>query len=99
MSQVNSNQANVVTQIDVRTIAPVDRHALIFKTFEALKAGEAMQLVNDHRPSPLQAQFAERYAGAFAWDYLQDGPLLWQVKIDKVSDVTTGAPCCGHCNG
>jgi uncharacterized protein (DUF2249 family) len=91
--------ANIVTHIDVRTIAHVDRHSLIFKSFEVLKAGEAMELLNDHRPSPLQAQFAERFAGAFEWQYLQDGPLLWQVKIDKVSNETTGAPCCGHCNG
>jgi uncharacterized protein (DUF2249 family) len=90
---------NRVQYIDVRTIAPIDRHALIFKTFEALKAGEAMELLNDHRPSPLQAQFAERFAGAFTWQYLQDGPELWQVKIEKISDDSTGAPCCGHCNG
>jgi uncharacterized protein (DUF2249 family) len=93
------SQANIITRIDVRQIAPVDRHAQIFKSFEALKAGEALELTNDHRPSPLQAQFAERFAGAFAWDYLQDGPLLWRVKIEKVSNETTGAPCCGHCNG
>lgn len=91
--------AKVVTRIDVRSIMPVDRHALIFKTFESLKLGEAMELVNDHRPSPLRAQFTERFAGAFTWDYVQDGPLLWQVKIDKIVDASTGAPCCGHCNG
>ena len=45
------SQANVVKRIDVRTIAPVDRHTHIFKTFEALKAGEAMELVNERRPS------------------------------------------------
>lgn len=93
------SQANVVKRIDVRTIAPVDRHTHIFKTFEALKAGEAMELVNDHRPSPLQAQFNELFTGAFTWDYLQDGPLIWQVKIDKIADINTGAPCCGQCNG
>jgi len=91
--------ANTTSRIDVRTIAPADRHALIFKTFESLQVGEAIELLAEHRPSPLQAQFAARFAGAFAWVYLQEGPLQWQVKIDKVAAITIGAPCCGHCNG
>lgn len=93
------SQANIVRRIDVRGIAAVDRHALIFNAFDTLKAGEALELTNDHRPNSLQAQFTERFVGAFAWDYLQDGPLLWCVKIEKVINQSTGAPCCGRCNG
>ena len=37
------SQANIVTRIDVRQMAPVDRHALIFKSIESLKAGDALE--------------------------------------------------------
>jgi len=33
------------SRIDVRSIAPRDRHPLIFSTFERLAAGQALELV------------------------------------------------------
>jgi uncharacterized protein (DUF2249 family) len=70
------------TTVDVRSIAPRDRHPLIFGTFDALAAGEALLLVNDHDPKPLYYQFqAEK--GEFTWEYLESGPDVWQVKIGK----------------
>ncbi len=40
--------------IDVRSIPGPQRHPLIFHTFDALAPGEALELVNDHDPFPLQ---------------------------------------------
>ena len=36
------------SRIDVRTIAPRERHPLIFSTLGKLAKGQAMELVNDH---------------------------------------------------
>lgn len=72
-----------MTTIDVRTIAPRDRHPLIFQTFDALQPGEAFVLVNDHDPRPLHYQFQHERAGLFAWDYLVSGPDEWQVRISR----------------
>ncbi|MEX2454161.1 MAG: DUF2249 domain-containing protein, partial [Rhodospirillaceae bacterium] len=47
------SEAAAVKTIDVRTIPPVQRHPLIFETFEALGTGEFFELVNDHDPKPL----------------------------------------------
>lgn len=69
--------------IDVRTIAPVDRHPLIFRTFDALAEGEAFVLVNDHDPKPLYYQFLHERTGQFAWDYLEMGPTTWRVQIRR----------------
>ena len=55
--------------VDVRNIAPRERHPLIFSTFRGLAAGEAMQLVNDHDPKPLYYQFQAEMPGKFAWDF------------------------------
>ena len=72
-------------QLDVRTEAPMRRHTLIFETFEALSPGEAFVLVNDHDPKPLYYQFAAEKAGEFSWDYLEQGPTTWRVRIARTA--------------
>ena len=72
----NSEQSPAV--VDVRQIAPRDRHPLIFQTFERLTPGEAMLLVNDHEPRPLYYQFSAERPGEFTWTYLEAGPEVWR---------------------
>jgi uncharacterized protein (DUF2249 family)/hemerythrin-like domain-containing protein len=75
--------------IDVRTIPGPQRHPFIFRTFETLQPGEALELVNDHDPFPLQNQFNFMKRGQFSWDYLQEGPDLWRVRIGKVAPASS----------
>ncbi len=88
------------TTVDVRTIAPRDRHPLIFGTFDKLGAGEALLLVNDHDPKPLYYQFDAESKGQFTWDYLESGPDVWQVRIGKAAGAAapavTGGCGCAH---
>ena len=79
--------------VDVREIAPRERHSLIFSTFDGLRAGEAMTLVNDHDPKPLYHQLSAEQPGTFTWDYLEQGPDLWRVRIGKAP-----GNCCGSCS-
>jgi uncharacterized protein (DUF2249 family) len=58
--------AAATTTIDVRTIAPRDRHPLIFSTFHNLALGDAFLLVNDHDPKPLYYHFKAELDGTFA---------------------------------
>ena len=71
--------------LDVRSEPPVRRHALIFETFGALDPGAAFVLVNDHDPKPLYYQFAAENAGEFSWDYLEQGPEVWRVRIGRTA--------------
>lgn len=71
-------------QVDVRTILPRDRHALIFKTFDNLQPDESFELVNDHAPKPLYYQFLHEREGLFAWTYLEEGPEVWRVCITRI---------------
>lgn len=71
------------TTIDVRTIVPRERHPLIFDTFHKLGAGESFLLVNDHDPKPLYYQFKAELGEAFQWDYLEQGPEVWKVRIGR----------------
>ncbi len=71
--------------VDVRPLAPAQRHPLIFGTFEDLMPGQSFVLVNDHDPKPLYYQFAAERTGEFTWDYLEQGPEVWRVRIAKTA--------------
>ena len=73
----------MIQTIDVRTIAPRERHPLIFSTFRDLPQGEAFLLVNDHDPKPLYYQFKAELGEEFQWDYLEQGPEVWRVRIAR----------------
>lgn len=72
-----------MTVLDVRTIQPRDRHPLIFTTFDQLQPGEHFELVNDHAPRPLQYQFMHERPDQFEWEYLEEGPEIWRVRITR----------------
>lgn len=69
------------TVLDVRIIPPPRKHPTIFETFEALAPGQTFMLVNDHDPKPLRYQFEAELAGRFTWEYLEQGPEVWRVRI------------------
>ena len=83
-NEENEAQAEA-NYLDVRAIAPRQRHTLIFETFEELNPGQAFVLVNDHDPKPLYYQFQAELAGRFTWDYLEQGPEVWKVKIAQTA--------------
>lgn len=72
-------------ELDVRSEPPARRHGLIFDTFHGLAAGQGFVLVNDHDPKPLHYQFAAEHPQEFTWDYLEQGPHVWRVRIGKPS--------------
>ena len=72
-------------ELDVRTLAPAERHGLIFETYGKLDPGEAFVLVNDHDPKPLYYQFAAEHTDQFSWDYLEQGPETWRVRIGRTA--------------
>lgn len=69
--------------LDVRQEIPARRHQLIFATYGALEAGDGFVLVNDHDPKPLYYQFAAEHPNQFEWDYLEQGPQVWRVRIAR----------------
>lgn len=92
--------STVVSEIDVRTIPPFERHAKIFGQFDELQVGQSLVITNDHNPVPLKLQLEGRKPGQVQWTYLQDGPDLWRVEISKVkAEPDSGHSCCGACGG
>lgn len=70
-------------QLDVRTEPPARRHELIFDTYAGLAEGAGFVLVNDHDPKPLYYQLAAEHPDQFSWDYLEEGPKVWRVRIGR----------------
>lgn len=81
--------------LDVRQIIPRQRHELIFQTYHALAASEAFELVNDHDPKPLYYQLAAEHPGQFSWDYVEQGPEVWRVRIGKTAGATAATKRAG----
>ncbi len=76
------SEEKVIT-LDVRDIAPRERHPKIFNTFDSLQAGEKMVLINDHDPKPLKYQLDAERTGQLDWEYILTGPEVWKVEILK----------------
>jgi uncharacterized protein (DUF2249 family) len=90
--------------LDLREIAPSERHAMIFGRFDALQLGQSLQILNDHNPQPLRYQFDGRSYGQFEWSALETGPTVWSVQITRLgknASVPAGDSCCsgGACCG
>ena len=76
--------------LDVRALAPAQRHEKIFATYRALGPGTAFVLVNDHDPKPLRYQFEAEHEGQFTWDVLEAGPTVWRVRIGRPAGASAG---------
>ncbi len=69
--------------LDVRAEPHMRRHALILDKYHQLNPGTGFELVNDHDPKPLYYQFDAEFSGDFTWDYLEQGPEVWRVRIGR----------------
>ena len=76
---------NVIATLDVRNIPPARRHPMIFGVFEALHPGTSFILVNDHDPKPLHYQLSVEHKGELVWEYLEEGPETWRVRVGKTA--------------
>ncbi|MBW7866727.1 MAG: DUF542 domain-containing protein [Brumimicrobium sp.] len=90
--------------LDATKLSPMIKHQTILQTFEDLAEGDYFILQNDHDPKPLYYQFSSVFGDTFTWDYLQQGPSIFQIKIEKkglgnqekVVDATKLAPAIKH---
>ncbi|GIP55346.1 MULTISPECIES: DUF2249 domain-containing protein [Paenibacillus] len=74
---------NIKVTVNATEYPPQLKHKTIFAAYNSLESGEAMLLVNDHDPVPLRFQFEAMHPGQFSWEYLEQGPETFQVKIGK----------------
>jgi len=71
------------TTLDVRDMPPWERHPKIFETFDSLKPGETLRLINDHDPRPLHYELMHEREGQFEWESSELAPREWVALIRK----------------
>ena len=83
-------------ELDVTILEPRDKHPTIFSRFNELSNGESFVIYNDHDPKPLYFQMQAEIPNAFEWEYLEDGPQVFRVKITRTGSgsIGFGGSCC-----
>jgi regulator of cell morphogenesis and NO signaling len=69
--------------LNVTVLEPRQKHPTIFARFDELAEGESLTIHNDHDPKPLYYQLLGERGNIFEWQYLEQGPQWWKVKISK----------------
>jgi len=69
--------------LNVALLEPRQKHPTVFARFYALKEGESFDILNDHDPKPLYYQLLNERENTFTWEYLEQGPEWWKIRISK----------------
>jgi regulator of cell morphogenesis and NO signaling len=69
--------------LNVTLLEPRQKHPTIFARFDLLNEGESLTIHNDHDPKPLYYQLLGERGNIFKWEYLEQGPEWWKVRISK----------------
>jgi len=69
--------------IDVTVLEPRMKHPTIFEAFDGIAGGSSVVIHNDHDPKPLYYQLLGERGNCFSWNYLSNGPEIWEVEIKK----------------
>ena len=69
--------------LDVTVLEPRMKHPTIFRMFDDLQGGEGFVIHNDHDPKPVYYQLLGERGNIFKWEYLEQGPEWWEVRITK----------------
>ncbi len=81
--------------LNVTLLEPRQKHPTIFVRFDELEDGASLTINNDHDPKPLYYQLMGERGNIFNWEYQEQGPEWWIVKITKrltgEKDETLGA--------
>ena len=84
-----TEESHDIQTLDVTQLEPRMKHPTVFKYFDALSAGEAFVIENDHDPKPLYYELLAERGNIFTWEYLEQGPEWFKVKIAKNPDENT----------
>jgi uncharacterized protein (DUF2249 family) len=89
MQQFTNDIAAGETAIDVRQVERPMRHPLIFDKFDRMGPDESICIVSDHDPRPLRYMFDVKFPGDFRWEYVEEGPDVWRVRICRAAEAPT----------
>ena len=75
---------DALPELDVRVIPHAVRHAAIHGVVDSLAPGAGILLIANHDPLPLLAQLEQRHGSDIASSYVESGPEVWKLKLERV---------------
>lgn len=85
MSTDTATTASDDILIDVRALPHGTCRSVIFRTIADLPDGTGLVVAAPHDPAPLREYLAVAHPDEFGWDYLEEGPDVWRVRIRRVA--------------
>jgi uncharacterized protein (DUF2249 family) len=74
------------TELDVRPIVPKHRFDAIMNAWNHLRPGAVLNLTVDHDPKCMYYTLrATQGENVFSFDYLEDGPVTWRVRVQRIA--------------
>lgn len=78
------SETSAECRLDVRSVEPKHRFEQIMGAYQDLAPGETLELIVDHDPKCMYYTLeAEHGPETFSFEYLEDGPKVWQVHVEK----------------
>lgn len=87
---------NEALSIDVRVVPRPERHPRIFGMLDSLQPGGTMQITVDHDPLPLYYHIEANFSGRYGWRYIERGPEVWKVEIERLKHEGCNCSCGGE---
>lgn len=88
----SSSDTPAERRLDVRPIDPKHRFEKIMDAYHGLSPGERLELVVDHDPKCMYYTLeAEHGSETFSFEYLEDGPKVWRVHVEKQKSLELAA--------
>lgn len=78
-------QADEIPEVDARLIPPTVRHGAILGALSVVQPGDSLIVAAPHDPFPLLAQIDEREGDNVRYSYVQRGPDVWRVLLERVA--------------
>jgi uncharacterized protein (DUF2249 family) len=78
--------------IDLPALPPARRVPVLLDACDALIPGAALEIVDDHDPTPLYFRLDRVHPGGYAWSYLQNGPDRWRVRVTRLHAAPAADP-------
>lgn len=85
-----------MASLDLRELTPPERHAAVHAHLDDLGTGETLELVDAHRPAPLQHELEATRPGEFAWEDGEQGPGVFTARITCTARVVDTRPLIGR---
>jgi uncharacterized protein (DUF2249 family) len=69
--------------VDTRTEPDLSCADQTNNAYDALSAGESLEIVADHDPQPLYFMLRAERGETFTWDLVESGPQLWRARVRR----------------